>query len=133
MSVRSVRLIPLAVAMLWAAVTSGCSGRTAGYPPLASVSGVVTLGGVPLPDVHVYMRSVHGGRAAAGLTDSQGRFVIRYTEVASGAAIGPSVVSFAPLPGADSSPKELSRTLEVEVQKGTNTFTFELGNAPRSR
>lgn len=134
MSARSVHLTPLAAVMLSAALTvSGCSGRTAGYPPLASVSGTVTLGGVPLPEVNVYMRSAHGGRAAAGLTDSQGRFEIRYSEMAAGAAVGPSVVSFAPLPGAERFPKELSLTFDVDVQKGTNTFEFELRKAPSRR
>lgn len=134
MSIHSVRRMPLAVVMLTTAmVASGCSGRAAGYPPLAKVSGVVTLGGTPLPEVNVYVRAAAGGRAAVGLTDSQGRFEIRYSEVASGAAVGPSVVSFAPLPGAERSPKELSRTFEVDVQQGVNTFEFELQKAPKSR
>lgn len=134
MSIRRVRLMPMAVVMLTVAVTeSGCSGRTSGYPPLANVSGVVTLGGAPLPEINVYVRSARGGRAAVGLTDSQGRFEIRYSEVATGAAVGPSVVSFAPLPGAESFPKELSRTFDVEVQPGKNTFDFELRRARQSR
>ncbi len=133
MSARSVHLTPLATVMLSAALTvSGCSGRTAGYPPLASVSGTVTLGGVPLPEVNVYVRATGGGRTAMGLTDSKGRFEMRYSEVASGAAVGPSVVSFAPLPGAERSPKELSRTFDVDVQQGKNTFEFELKNAPKT-
>jgi hypothetical protein len=131
-NLRKLRLASLALVMLCAGVTaSGCSGRrTAGYPPLASVSGQVTLGGRPLPEVNVYVRHARGGRAAAGLTDSRGRFAIRYSEVASGAAVGPSVVSFAPLPGVERSPRELSRTFDVEVKPGKNNFSFELRDPP---
>jgi len=131
---RSVGLMPIVVGVLAAALTaSGCSSRTAGYPPLATVTGSVTLGGAPVPEIYVYVRRTSGGRAAVGLTDSEGRFVVRYSEVAAGAAVGPSVVSFAPRPEAAKFPKELSRTFEVEVQQGKNNFEFELRKPPRKR
>ena len=85
------------------------------------------------PDYQDYVRRTSGGRAAVGLTDSEGRFVVRYSEVAAGAAVGPSVVSFAPRPEAAKFPKELSRTFEVEVQQGKNNFEFELRKPPRKR
>lgn len=134
MKARRVGLMPTVVGVLAAALTvSGCSSRTAGYPPLATVTGSVTLGDAPVPEIQVYVRRTSGGRAAVGLTDSQGRFEIRYSEVAAGAAVGPSVVSFAPLPGAENYPKELSRTFEVEVKRGKNNFEFELRKPPRKQ
>lgn len=111
-------------------LVAGCSGRTAGYPPLARVTGRVTLGGKPLGDIQVCFRHRDGGRMAAGLADAEGNYTILYSDAASGAAIGPNRVSFLPLPGAERVPKELSQTREVEVGPGKNVFDFELQKAP---
>lgn len=121
---RAWRTAALLPALAMAVGIAGCSGSRA-YPPLADVTGRVTLGGRPVGEIRVCFRHRDGGRTAVGLTDSDGRFAMRYHDTAVGATIGPNVVSFLPLPGVERFPKELLEKRDVEVVAGTNTFDFQ--------
>jgi hypothetical protein len=115
-----------------ALVSAGCNSRTAGYPPLGQVSGVVTSGGQPLPNITVTFQPVAGGRSSAGTTDASGRYTLAYTDAAKGAMVGEHAVSLAEEPD-DSDPratqrvrKGLDRKLSFTVEKGQNVFDIEI-------
>jgi hypothetical protein len=119
----------IAVAAL---VSAGCNSRTAGYPPLGQVSGVVTSGGQPLPNITVTFQPVAGGRSSAGTTDASGRYTLAYTDAAKGAMVGEHAVLLAEEPD-DSDPratqrvrKGLDRKLSFTVEKGQNVFDIEI-------
>ena len=56
----------------FALLISGCGGD--GRPPLAPVSGVVTLSGAPVAGATISFIPVDGGRVGTALTDRQGRY-----------------------------------------------------------
>ena len=124
-------LLPLVTLVL---LGGGCTSRTAGYPDLGLVSGSVTLDEKPIAGIDVLFQPLQG-RSSSGTTDSEGRYELRYSPVALGAAVGQHTVSFHHTPdeadvGAMARPlKHLRKTFEVDVQSGANTHDFELGAA----
>jgi hypothetical protein len=112
----------------------GCASRTAGYPDLGLVSGSVTLDEKPIGGIDVLFQPLQG-RSSSGTTDRDGRYELRFSPVALGAAVGQHTVSFHYTPdeadvGAMTRPlKHLRKTFEVDVQSGVNTHDFELGAA----
>jgi hypothetical protein len=119
----------------------GCSGRTAGYPPLGLVSGTVTFEGQPVSGVIVTFQPVERGRPSTGKTDAAGRYALEFTEVAKGAMVGRHDVSFERPPtdedlkAADAKQRSrkpgalaaaLSRRTTCDVPAGRTTFDIEL-------
>ena len=115
----------------------GC-GSNSEYPPLGSVTGVVTLDGQPLADADVTFQPDGEGRAAIGTTDSQGRYELVYLNDVKGATLGSNLVLITTFrDGSDDGstpevPEKLparyhsASTVKVDVAKGGNTFDFDL-------
>lgn len=114
-----------------AVVSLSCNARTAGYPPLGRVTGVVTRGGQPVAGVTVLFQPVAGGRASAGVTDSTGRYTLRFTEVADGAMVGDHTVTLSVDPDESDARATLRRVeglgkqFSFTVKPGRNTFAIE--------
>jgi hypothetical protein len=92
---RSVLLSCLALASLLATV--GCSSGggdqwTAQRPKTYPVQGVVRFKGKPVDGATVVFNSAEANRAAAGLTDSEGRFTLTTFDSGDGAVAGPQQV-----------------------------------------
>jgi hypothetical protein len=61
----------------------GCGGG----PSVVEISGTVTRGGVPVPDLVVNFQPDEG-RPSWGFTDPQGRYTLHYTKNQDGVAVG---------------------------------------------
>lgn len=121
----------LVVVAIVAFASPCCNSRTAGYPPLGKVTGVVTRGGQPLAGVTVLFQPVAGGRASVGVTDSTGRYTLRFTEVADGAMVGDHTVTLSVDPDESDARatlrvvKGLGKQFSFTVKPGKNTFAIE--------
>lgn len=113
----------------------GCGGQAAKTPPLAQVTGTVTLDGRPLAEARVDFEPKASAATAHGLTDASGKYTLYYTQGVKGAAIGPHVVRIEASPMPDASGKmpaqvpakyNMNSTLTAEVKAGDNTFDFPL-------
>jgi hypothetical protein len=107
----------------------GCS-QQGDRPPLGTVTGTVTLDGKPFPNVMVLFKPQEG-RAASGLTDSNGRYELEYLYKVKGCKVGPCTVSFMYETGAEGGPPIPEKyggksALSEEVLEGSNTFDFDL-------
>ena len=69
----------------------GCLGCGPGGPEIASVEGTVTLDGEPLPNASVVFVP-ENGRPAGATTDSQGHYVLTFSEGREGAMLGKNKV-----------------------------------------
>lgn len=111
----------------------GCGEKR---PPLAPVSGVVTLDGEPLPDAAIEFYPEAGGRPGRAVTNSEGKYELLFDAGVKGAQVGMNKVSIStqwpdgePPPGKnDPIPTKYNAqsTLQEEVVKGPNTIDFEL-------
>lgn len=121
--------------MLLVAFTSfallGCSGSS-DQPKLGRVTGVVTFEENPLPNAEIHFLP-ETGRGSAGMTDSNGRYSLRYTEKHNGAVIGTHSVSITTkLPDDTSKPEILpakynqKSELTFQVKEGDNVADFSL-------
>jgi hypothetical protein len=114
---------------------AGCGGGD--RPPLGKVTGDVTIDGQPLKGVIVAFMPAEG-RPATALTDDQGHYSLEYVDGVQGCKIGPNTVSFFPPTGGSSShpiPAKYtnnSSEFKIDVQKGRNTFDFELKSDPQA-
>lgn len=111
-------------------VVAGCSSRTAGYPPLGEVSGVVTMGTTPLANATV-MFQPPVGRASIGDTDAEGRYRLVFTSAAFGAIVGPHHVSVEPKMGVEQPRGKGLTTVvecEAEVAAGANQIDLVIEN-----
>jgi len=121
----------LVVVAIVAFASPCCNSRTAGYPPLGRVTGVVTRGGQPVAGVTVLFQPVAGGRASVGVTDSAGRYTLRFTEVADGAMVGDHTVTLSIDPDESDARatlrvvKGLGKQFSFTVKPGRNTFAIE--------
>ena len=117
------------------ALSTGCG--TSG-PELGSVSGTVTLDGVPLSGVLVVFNPGNS-RPSEGLTDANGYYELRYTREQSGAIVGQHKVLITPQVTVDQDGNETvgdqktipvkyntETTLSEEVKSGSNIFNFDL-------
>ncbi len=116
--------------ILWTGtfVALGCGG--ADHPPLGYVTGTVTLNREPLVGVIVLFKP-ENGRAAVGVTDSQGVYNLEYVQGVRGTKVGPNAVNFEwPLGFAGAKPLPEKYTLKStekrEVKAGKNTLNFDL-------
>lgn len=79
------RLLGCACLFFFAA-TGGCGS---GGPPLAEVTGTVTLDGKPVPNAVVIFNPVAaGGSTSLGKTDAQGNYRLEFSQDKTGAMIG---------------------------------------------
>jgi hypothetical protein len=122
----------LVVVAIVAVASPGCNSRTAGYPPLGKVTGVVTRAGQPLAGLTVLFQPIAGGRASVGVTDTAGRYTLRYTEVADGAMVGDHTVTLSVDPDESDARatlgvvKGLGKQFSFTVKPGWNTFGIEI-------
>ena len=89
MNPATVRLSALAVFL--APILFGCGGSD--RPDLVDVSGVVTLNGQAVQGAEVVFQNEQSPRAATGVTDADGRFVLTTFEDNDGAVPGEHVVT----------------------------------------
>ena len=112
----------------------GCGGPE--HPDVGAVTGTITLDKKPLENATVMFQPANG-RASTGTTDSSGKYSLTYLDGVSGAMLGPNkVIIRTEIPGEDGQPpvakeklpkKYHDRTeLKADVQKGSNTFDFDL-------
>ncbi len=120
---------PFSSILLAAAVLAGCSGDD--RPPLADVTGTVTLDGRPLPNAVVTFLPIQRGRASRGMTDSAGHYELRYLRDIRGAILGSHQVMITT--ASEEKPGELlparynqQTTLSVEVERGVKQYCFDL-------
>ena len=146
---RQIRLWPLCIFVVTGVLISGC-GRASKLPPLAEVSGTVTLDGVALPGARLEFipdaSKGTGGPPALGVSDETGRYELT-TLRNKGAAIGfhrvKVTVLSQPKGGAGkaaselalrrySDPKSSGFAFEVKkLNKGeSNVFDLPLKSAP---
>ena len=126
---------------LIALFVTGC-GSSDG-PKLGSVTGSVTLNGLPLSNATVEFIPSGGGRNSIATTDASGAYSLMYTSDAEGAIVGPHTVRItSAVEGvsdeggdeggiearAESVPRKYNddSTLQVEVKSGSNTHDFDL-------
>ncbi|PQO41915.1 hypothetical protein C5Y97_02440 [Blastopirellula marina] len=120
-------------------LTAGCSHSGPSYS-LSPASGTVSIDGKPLANALVVFHS-ETSPAAAGKTDSNGKFELETGGHGAGIAAGDFLVQINSTPETtDSSGKAISIPIVysengVEVVKitdgGENSFTFELKSKPR--
>lgn len=114
----------------------GCGG--AERPPLARVTGIVTVGGTPLADAKVTF-TPEEGRPSFGNTDSNGRFELVYTADSKGAMLGKHIARIEPQTTDDNLSEEEDQaqrakfpaaaqdgSLTYEVKEGSNNFEIKL-------
>ena len=137
---RDPRGTALALLAIGLAFVVGCGS---GRPPRVPVTGVVVYRGKPLDSANVTFMP-KGGRPASGLTDAQGRFLLRTFDADDGALEGGHVVcisknvpdpndkKMSPLPQFISIlPSRYSMPMESPLKatvtaKGPNDFRFEV-------
>jgi len=119
----------MAAMAIVAAAVGGCSSRTANYPPLGQVSGVVTLDSKPLAGASVLFQPPKG-RGSTAHTDRDGRYRLVFTPVATGAIVGPHRVTVEPPLGRDDRPhgRGLSGPVECDavVKAGSNVIDLRI-------
>ncbi len=129
------RTMILILALGWLTCCPGCGGRS----DLATVQGVVTLDGQPLPDAQVWFDPQEGGRTSTAATDSSGRFELTYAAGVKGAMIGEHNVRISTyVPGGDEpgDPPEVPEkvpakyaapgAIKTQVSPRHNTINIEL-------
>ena len=120
-----------------------CLGCGPGGPAIESVEGTVTLDGKPLPNASVVFVP-ENGRPAGATTDSQGHYVLTFTEGRQGAMLGKHKVRIStasdpsetpdgePIPGTpETIPMKYNAQTELEftVEAGKkNTADFDLSS-----
>jgi hypothetical protein len=145
---RRLRLLAVVAlgAMLGAVVGCGSGSK---YVP---VSGVVRLNGKPYPNAAVMFQPVGGkddpnpGRGSSGLTDENGRFVLKTPEGVNGAVVGThqvkittaeeGVVGFDPATGSpDNTPTKKGKIDPIPIdwrQMGKHTFDVPAGGTDQA-
>jgi hypothetical protein len=125
--------LPAVLAAVLLVVSSGCD-RPSDQPPLAPVSGVVTMDGKPLAGKNVVF-SPKEGRASMGRTNENGEYKLMYTNRWEGAIIGPhDVTILTPGPEVEGMPYQenvpfkynVNTILKAEVEDTDNVIDFKL-------
>jgi hypothetical protein len=111
---------------------SGCAQTTG--PELGSVTGRVTMNGKPLENVRVLFWLGHS-RPSEGITNSSGRYELRYTVNQDGALLGEHKVRIStaiPRPDDTMAPERVPPAFNSqsdivrEVKRGSNVFDFDI-------
>lgn len=86
----------LALVLVGITTFSGCGdpGPVAEIEKVAPVSGTVTFQGKPLPGYQVTFLPTDGKRAATGITDAQGKFIMGTNDAGDGAPPGTHKIAF---------------------------------------
>ena len=129
------RVTPI-ILLLALVASSGCGGPE--RPPLARVTGSVTIDGKPLADATVRF-TPEEGRPSTGVTDSNGKFELVYTADSKGAMLGKHTIRIEPQTTDDDLSEEEDQarraqfpakaqdgTLSFEVKAGSNEVEIEL-------
>lgn len=123
----------LSLVFLAATALTGCGSDG---PQLASVTGVITIDGQPLPDATVEFQPSPGS-PSIGVTDSSGRYKLKFTAKKAGAMLGKHQVRIT-LEKTDAEGKRVgpvlaipakynrSSELTAEVKAGSNQVDFAL-------
>ena len=82
--------LPAALGMALLCLAAGCGESD--RPPLGTVTGTVTLDGVPLAEALVLFTPEGPGRTAIGTTDASGGYRLAYLRDIAGANLGPHAV-----------------------------------------
>jgi hypothetical protein len=80
------RFLGPVVALALIVAASGCGGG------LAQVTGRITYKGKPVPSTQVTFQPADGSRPSKGLTDDDGKFMLKYSRTEPGATRGPHKV-----------------------------------------
>jgi hypothetical protein len=129
-------------------IVVGLSGCDSGGPPLGKVTGKVTLDGKPAPGIVLTFVPESGGSPSYGVSDGEGKYVLKFTDDKDGAMIGKHKVTLESQPGLskeemaemkasgesvpDFTPASLPKkyrgdgTISVEVNRGNNDIPIEL-------
>jgi len=119
------------LAAMLALVPAGCNGSR-GRPALGQVHGRVTLDGKPLARARILFRPDSGVRESTGLTDADGKYVLKYIRDDLGGAVGKNSVRITkqrtPDPESEILPERYNRqtTLTADVESGDNEINFDL-------
>ena len=134
------RPLPKPVAGLVAIILGGGLVASAAFtgcmpvrqPPLGRVRGTVTLDGAALPNATVLFTPMGAGRTSQGITDSAGRYELRYLREIRGANLDRHTVRITTASEETGGRERLppcyhARTkLEALVVAGTNELNFDL-------
>jgi hypothetical protein len=126
------RQFQIASGVMLIAITAlaGCGSG----PKLGAVSGKVTQGGKPVPNLWLVF-SPHEGRPSHARTDQNGNYEMAYI-AQNGVVVGPNHVKIGSGGETDArgnplSPAKELLSQEVDVQSGSNTFDFEIPVQPK--
>jgi hypothetical protein len=123
-------VVILAVMMM---TVSGCDN-----PAPANVTGTVTLDAQPLAKAMVVFSPVDGSRSSVGITDSQGKYKLRFSASAPGAVVGEHKVEIRTttndpdpsdtIKSVESVPARYNNNTELRqtLKKGTQIINFDL-------
>jgi hypothetical protein len=127
-----IRLFAACGCIIGVALISGCG--TNGGPELGTVTGRVTLDGEPLGNARVVFW-LGKGRPSEAITDSRGRYDLRYTISRKGALIGAHTVHISTAivsPDEKIAPERVppqfntKSNIVKEVKPGKNEFDFDI-------
>lgn len=117
----------LFIALFVTASLAGCGGGD--MPELGDVSGKVTVDGAPVAGINILF-TPETGRAAGGVTESDGSYELIYLDGYSGCKIGPAKVTFEWSPGVEPTvtvpAKYMEEGFSVEVKAGSNELNFPM-------
>ena len=122
------------LAVVW--LGSGCNRG----PAQGRVTGIVTLGGAPLPNAEVVFYPTNGGRASSGVTDANGRYELMIKYGVKGVLPGSHAVTISTRrPATDAAGSSMlpervpenyraAGALTAEVRPGVNTIDWNLND-----
>ena len=133
------RLVCASLTVLLTVWLAGCSSSRVKLPPLAPVSGTITMDGQPLAGVEVLFMSPTG-HISFGWTDQNGKYVLQFRNYGPGAGPGLNTVTVKSVPKDPNIPIEndvipavynSKTTLTANVAPSkSNTFDFDLKSRP---
>ena len=124
----------LALILLTVGWLAGCGP---GGVPLGLVSGHITKNGKPQPGITVKFEPESGGRQSLGLSDVSGAYELIFTE-RKGALLGKHHVTVETAEKLNDAlivvaPAKVYLNTERDVQSGSNTFDFDIGQAEAAK
>jgi hypothetical protein len=96
---------------------------------LGKVSGTVTKGGKPQPNLFVNFSPGEGRRGSQGYTDDNGQYSLRYTADKVGAVLGSQHVTIT----SESNQNKNLLSKDVDVASGSNVLNFDLDEGGGSK